>query len=169
MFGAGCLFYPPNWKLASLGLLRRYLVASVHDGRENSLGNAIGLFRITGVLFRRRTWLVRRLKSALSDRRGNNGRQLEVVSHAPPYNFDRLTPVDFTTKAVEKHPKISAEWSRQRRCGGGSTRSHFPPSRFDTPSIGSRTSKEKDGSRECMFFRNQKEGAVAVLVSVALK
>jgi hypothetical protein len=28
--------------------------------------------------------LVQRLKSALSDRRGNNGRQLEVVSHAPP-------------------------------------------------------------------------------------
>jgi hypothetical protein len=109
MFGADCLFYPPNWKLASLGLLRRYLVARIHYGRENSLGNAICLFHIAGFLFRRRALLVQRLTSTLSNRSGNNGRQLEVVGHVAPYNFDHPTPVDFTTKAVEKHPKISAE------------------------------------------------------------
>ena len=84
MSGAAYLSNPSNWKSASLGLLRRYLVASVYYGRENSLGNAICLFRITGFLFRRRTWLEQRLESALSDRGGDNGRQLEVVSHAPP-------------------------------------------------------------------------------------
>jgi hypothetical protein len=50
------------------------------------------LLHIIGVLFLG-TLLLERPKSALSDRGGNNGRQLEVVSHAPSYNFDRLQPI----------------------------------------------------------------------------
>jgi hypothetical protein len=52
------------------------------------------LLHIIGVLSLG-TLLVRRLKPARSNRRGDNSRQLEVVSHAAPYNFDRLTAFDF--------------------------------------------------------------------------
>jgi hypothetical protein len=39
------------------------------------------------------TLLVEHLKSALSNRRGDDGRQLEVVSHAPSYDFDRMQSI----------------------------------------------------------------------------
>jgi hypothetical protein len=41
-------------------------------------------FHIIGALFRGCILPMQRLKSALSNRGGNNSRQLEVVCHAPP-------------------------------------------------------------------------------------
>jgi hypothetical protein len=119
VFGAACRPRPPNRKLVSIALLRRDLKASVLYGCENRFGNAMYLLHIVEVLLLRRTLLALRLKPALSNRCGNNGRQLEVVSHAPPNNFDRLTPVDFYNKGGRKTSEISAERFRQRRCGGG--------------------------------------------------
>jgi hypothetical protein len=80
-------------KSVSIALLRRDFEACVRYGCENRFGDAMCLLRIIGILSLG-TLLVQRFNSALSNRGGNNRRQLKVVSHAAPYKFDRLTPVD---------------------------------------------------------------------------
>jgi hypothetical protein len=82
MFGAASHQRPRKWKLASIALLSQDFKACVRYGCENGFGNAMGLFHILGALPRGCTLLVQPLKSALSNRRGNDSRQLEVVCHA---------------------------------------------------------------------------------------
>jgi hypothetical protein len=94
MFGAACRPRPPKWKLISAALLLRSdLKACVRYGCKDRFGNAMRLLRIIAVPSLG-ALLLQRPKFALSNRGGNNARQLEVVSHAVPFDFDRAKAFD---------------------------------------------------------------------------
>ncbi len=101
MFGAACRLRPPKWKLISAALLLRSdLKACIRYGCEDRFGNAMRLLRIIGVPSLG-ALLLQRPKFALSDRGGNNAGQLEVVSHAVPFDsiaFSRFAPKAFDNR-----------------------------------------------------------------------